>query len=196
MFVLTPVFGALAVTAWAILNPALVVRHGLVVAQASTWEILVAGVLVGLVVLLVVMGAVLLGTIVYYRLWGDRVLETVYDGVHGSTMAWDLRYREGVRPGDLGSLGANLWIKLPTGKVLERLAEPFIYEHPRRAWAFMNEAWVGPGRYEARWYGARGGERWREIARTSVVLDENKQPVDARIRDELAHRGWEGQAIR
>ena len=173
MLLLAPIAVAIAGTAWAIAHPSLQIRNGLVVGQPSFGSALLDAAIGAVVGLLALIGVLWVGTWVWYRvLGGDKIWRTDCDGLrHGGSLVWFLRCKDGVVPADPGFLGeVELWVKPPGGKARKNAGEPVPHVHALQSWVRFDS--LPAGRYEARWYAAREGEQWRELARGSITLSE------------------------
>lgn len=166
MVLVTPTVAAVAGTAYAFSHPSLVIRKGLVVGEQHFWHTLWTGVAGGLVGLAAVIGCVFMGVWFWYRvLGGDRAWEAGYCGRDAKVMFFELRCKEDVAPADPLHLGAvECWVKTPSGTVVRNRNRAQLLGEPPGLMAFISaEPELGP--YEVRWYAAREGERWREVAR-------------------------------
>lgn len=169
MLALIPTAGAFVGTAWSVSHPAEVVRHGLVVAQVSTGQVLLAAFVGGVGGFLLLLGVIFAVTFVRYRVLGrgDDVWEAIYGGAVDGVMFFELRCK-GAFPVSHRELGATeCLVRTPSGSVLTATLGP--RGNPEGVVGRVDVE-PEPGVYEARWYAARGERRLHEIARSETTL--------------------------
>jgi hypothetical protein len=186
MVILTPIIAAVIAAAWAASAPTReVVRRGVVVGQASFFDVLLSAAFGALLGIALVVVGVALKSVVSYHLRGDPSWEVRWDIGKETPSPAVTTTRNDVRlvcvtdpPIDVTTLGyVDAVVRLPTGewrRMPQNGLGPIYVtpgpNSPTNGWYFQP---VGspsgpfpPGGYEVRWYGttARG---WRfEIARS------------------------------
>jgi hypothetical protein len=179
MVLIVPTVSALTGAAWAISHPPDTVQYGLVVHEGSFLEVLangVAGAIGGLLALTLLMFA---WSWARYRVLGggDRIWQALYCGRHNRILLLELRCRPDVVPADPLHLGeTECWIKTPAGHVLRVQGHKQAVEEPNGLMVFAHTEREA-GRYEVRWYAAREGEKWREIARHKFHIEEDEPDI-------------------
>ena len=186
--VVAPVVAALLGTAWAVSHPSLSIRHGIVVGQATFSEALLSALIGGVIGLLALISLLWIGAWTWYLLLGgDRVWEAIYDEWRlDEGLIWRLRCRNGAVPANSALLGAvELWVRTPSGITFRSSrTDTWSYEDNRRyketgksetglAARVALEKPLVAGKYQARWYVAKEGQKYRELARTHTVIGVN-----------------------
>jgi hypothetical protein len=167
MLLLIPVGGAFVGTAWSVTHPSLKIENGLIVGQASFWEVLLGALVGGVVIFFALIGVMFAVGWFYYRVLdrGDDVWEAVY--VDGN---FELRCKaeNPVHVRDLGAVECR--VRMPSGAMLtsDHAGVLMMREQPVQGYIVRFELPKEAGMYEARWYAMDGERKLHEIARIAT----------------------------
>jgi hypothetical protein len=167
-----PTLAALIGSAWAASHPSEVVRHGLVVHQASFGTSLATALVGGVVGLLVLVLLVFLASLAWYRLLGDRVwavhwvmsYENRPNGITLSSHGVSLECKADP-PVSVSSLGhVEAVVRNPSGEFMP-MPQHGMGSTPQRLWFAPVRGRPDDGTYEVRWYATRQTSHRQEVAR-------------------------------
>lgn len=175
---LVPTLAALVGAAWATTHPADVIRHGLVVRQASFAEVLATALVGGLVGLGLLVGLAFAASLAWYRVAGDRVWR----------VEWMLSYHEDPRgitssasgvslhcktnpPINVSSLGhVEAVVRMPTGAFLTMPQHGMGGTPTSLGFSPTGGGRPPDGTYEVRWYATGQTRRLQELARSRITF--------------------------
>jgi hypothetical protein len=172
--VLVPTAGAFVGTAWSVGHPSEIIKDGLVVAEASTSDVLLGALVGGIVGLMIVGVLIALWEYLRYRVTGDPVWKAGYGDAapdeKNPIMFFELRCVS-EHPVHHSTLGAvECVIKTPSGPVWSTGPGDIRPGYDGSRLMLDARFPVNPerGRYGCRWYSSVEGSQLAEVARGTI----------------------------